>query len=346
METLWFILIGWMLATYIVLDGFDIGAGILHLLVAKTDAEREQVIESVGPVWDGNEVWLIAAGGTMFFAFPTLLATSFSGFYLPLMIVLWLLVFRALGIEMRHQLRDPLWRTAWDAALFGSSALLAVFFGAALGNVVRGVPLGADGTFFEPLWTNFRVTGATGILDWYTMLVGLTGVAALVHHGGLWLTARTDGAVAQRSTVWVKRVWPFLAVLLILVTAATFWIQPNARESVANRPWGLIFPATAAVGLVVARYFTAAGRPWPAFLASSALLYGLMASAALAVYPYVLPATDAGFGLTVQDAAAAPHGLRTALTWWIPGMTIACGYFFYTYRSMLKTHTPATSVDR
>ena len=134
METLWFVLLGWMLATYIVLDGFDFGVGILHPFVGRTEEDRAEVIEAVGPVWDGNEVWLIAAGGTMMMAFPTLLATAFSGFYLPLMIVLWLLVFRALGIEMRHQLRDPLWRAAWDAAFFGSSALLALCFGAALGK--------------------------------------------------------------------------------------------------------------------------------------------------------------------------------------------------------------------
>ena len=199
METLWFCLLAWMLATYVVLDGFDLGAGILHLFVAKNEAERRQVIRSVGPVWDGNEVWLIAAAGTMFFAFPKLLAVALSGLYLPLMIVLWLLIFRALGIELRHQLDDRLWTQFWDFAFAGASFLIAVCLGAALGNIIRGVPLKQDGTFFEPLWTDFKVGPDTGILDWYTLLVALTATLALTHHGALWLHARTDEAVAERA---------------------------------------------------------------------------------------------------------------------------------------------------
>src|SRR5712664_4339818 len=155
MATFWFWTVVAMLAAYATLDGFDLGAGIIYLLVARTDEERRAVLRSIGPVWDGNEVWLIAGGGTLYFAFPLLYASSFSGFYLPLNIVLWLLVLRGIGIEFRMHIENHVWRSLFDGFFAISSALLAIFFGVALGNVVRGVPLGADHFFFEPLWTNF-----------------------------------------------------------------------------------------------------------------------------------------------------------------------------------------------
>src|SRR6204780_759467 len=150
METIWFCLVALMIAVYVLLDGFDLGAGVIHFLVAKTDAERRQVLASIGPVWDGNEVWLIAAGGTLYFAFPQLYASSFSGFYFPLVIVLWLLILRAIGIEFRAHIQAPVWQDFFDVVFSLSSILLAVFFGVALGNVVRGVPLDSSGYFFEP----------------------------------------------------------------------------------------------------------------------------------------------------------------------------------------------------
>src|SRR5947207_5235587 len=179
METTWFCLVALMLGVYVVLDGFDLGAGVAHLLVAETDEERRAVLRSIGPVWDGNEVWLLAAGGTLYFAFPALYASSFSGFYLPLMIVLWLLILRGIAIEFRNHVESPVWQPIWDVVFAGSSGMLAVFFGAALGNVVRGVPLDAAGVFFLPLWTNFRIGKEVGILDWYTVMCGFTAFIGL-----------------------------------------------------------------------------------------------------------------------------------------------------------------------
>src|SRR5271154_6294350 len=156
MATIWFCLVAIMIAGYVVLDGFDIGVGILHLYLARTDDERRVLLRTIGPVWDGNEVWLVAAGGTLYFAFPALYASSFSGFYLPLMMVLWLLVIRGVALEFRQHLGGAIWPPFWDACFGLASLLLAVFFGAALGNVVRGVPLNSEGYFFLPLWTNFQ----------------------------------------------------------------------------------------------------------------------------------------------------------------------------------------------
>ena len=218
METVWFWLLALMLTVYVVLDGFDLGAGMLHLFVARTDEERQSVLRSVGPVWDGNEVWLVAAGGTMFCVFPALYAASFSGFYLPLMMVLWLLIGRAAGIEFRNQVDNPLWKPFWDFFFFVSSALLALFFGVALGNVIRGVPLGADGTFFVPLWTDFSPFEATGLLDPYTLLTGVTAVAALGYHGALWLMLKTEGPLYDRADRWARVLVLPVAVLAVFVT--------------------------------------------------------------------------------------------------------------------------------
>src|ERR1700751_4979651 len=167
MGIVWFCLVAIMITVYVLLDGFDLGVGAIHLIVAKTDEERRQVLASVGPVWDGNEVWLIASGGTLYFAFPALYASSFSGFYLPLMMVLLLLILRGISIEFRSHVGGRIWSVFWDGTFALASILLAIFFGAALGNVVRGVPFDATGIFFEPLWTNFVPFGNTGILDWY-----------------------------------------------------------------------------------------------------------------------------------------------------------------------------------
>src|ERR1700751_5081858 len=167
MGVLWFSIVALMLAAYVILDGFDLGVGIIYLFVAETEQERQLTLRSIGPVWDGNEVWLLAAGGTLFFAFPLLYASAFSGFYLPLMMVLWLLMLRGISIELRAHMENSVWQGLFDFIFCVSSVLLAIFFGAALRNVIRGVPLGADGYFFEPLWTNFRLGPSPGILDWY-----------------------------------------------------------------------------------------------------------------------------------------------------------------------------------
>src|SRR5450432_420852 len=207
MGIIWFCLVAIMITVYVLLDGFDLGAGAIYLLVAKTDEERRQVLASIGPVWDGNEVWLLAAGGTLYFAFPALYASAFSGFYLPLMMVLWLLILRGISIEFRSHLSDAAWGAFWDPIFCGSSALLAIFFGAALGNVVRGVPLDSAGDFFLPLWTNFLPGSNPGVLDWYTVLCGVTALAVLTLHGSAWLALKTEDAVHERAERLVDGVW-------------------------------------------------------------------------------------------------------------------------------------------
>src|SRR6202162_4013727 len=202
MGFIWFWLVAVMIVGYVVLDGFDLGVGVLHLFLPRTEAERKASLHSIGPVWDGNEVWLLARGGTLYFAFPLLYASAFSGFYLALMIVLWLLIMRGASIELRMQIDFGVWRSFFDGLFFFSSALLAIFFGAALANVIRGVPLAEDGYFFLPLWTNWRVGDQPGILDWYTVIGGVVSLVALAVHGALYLAVKTNGELQQRAREW------------------------------------------------------------------------------------------------------------------------------------------------
>ncbi len=310
MGTLWFWLVAIMIAMYVLLDGFDLGAGAIHLFVAKTDEERRQVLASIGPVWDGNEVWLIAAGGTLYFAFPVLYASAFSGFYLPLMIVLWLLILRGASIEFRNHIKSVVWDPLWDFLFWGSSLLLAVFFGAALGNVVRGVPLDSSGYFFEPLWTNFGLGDETGILDWYTILVGVLALLALMMHGGLWVQMKTDGQVNTRAGKLAGRAWWGVVALTALVTAVTFRIQPQLKENFTTKPWGFLFPLLAVAGIAGVFFELRKRDERKAFFASCAYLMGMLTSVVFGVYPMVLPARNPVYSLTVTTAKAGAYGLK------------------------------------
>jgi len=334
MGTVWFALAAFMLTVYVVLDGFDLGAGIAHLFVARTEEDRRRVLASIGPFWDGNEVWLLASGGTLVFAFPTLYASSFSGFFLPLTVVLWLLMGRGIAIEFRHHIEAPVWRPFWDAIFALSSGLLALFFGTALGNVVRGVPLDASGVFFEAFFTDFRLGAEVGIIDWYTLLVGLVAFGSLAMHGSLWLGMKTDGELGRRARDFARLCWWVTAVLTTIVSVATFNVQPQIARQIGAHPWGLIFPAAGFAGLVGARIYVGGPgeRAAKAFLASCLFLGGMLAATAFGLYPFVLPSNlDPALGLSIYNSAASDEGLRKALIWWIPGTLLAGTYSIFVY---------------
>jgi cytochrome bd ubiquinol oxidase subunit II len=334
MGTVWFCLVAIMLAGYVVLDGLDLGAGVLHLWIARNDAERRVVLRSIGPVWNGNEVWLLAAGGTLYFAFPALYAEGFSGFYLPLMMVLWLLVVRGISVEFRSHVAGQLWSDLWDAGFAIASALLAVFYGAALGNVVRGVPLDGAGQFFEPLWTNFQPVGQTGILDWYTVIVGVVALAALTLHGAAWLALKTEGVLRERALRCASAVWWLVAALTIAVTFISFRLLPELLDRFHRRPWGVVFPVVAVTALLGIKWFNRMRREALAFRASCAYLAGMLTSVAFSLYPNVLPSSVNPYeGLTIANSKAANRGLEIGLAWWVIGMALAAGYTIFTYRS-------------
>jgi cytochrome d ubiquinol oxidase subunit II len=333
MEIIWFCLVAIMIAGYVVLDGFDIGTGIVYYLVGRTESQRRRLMKSIGPVWDGNEVWLLAGGGVLYFAFPALYASSFSGFYLPLMMVLWLLIVRGISIEFRNHLDAPVWRPFFDFLFAGASILLAIFFGAALGNVVRGVPLDEAGYFFLPLWTHFLTTGEVGILDWYTVLVGLLAFLTLALHGALWLVYKTEDILQERAERVASLAWYGVAGMTLIVTGATFRVQPQVQANLNAHPWGYVFPALALAGLFGMRGYRSRGEELKPFLSSCAYIVGMLTSAAFGVFPYVLPSNALpARSLTVWNSAAAAHGLAVGLAWWIPGMILVAGYTIFVYR--------------
>lgn len=333
MVFIWFWLVAVMITAYVVLDGFDLGAGILHLFIAHTDGERRTVIRTVGPVWDGNEVWLIAGGGTLFFAFPLLYASGFSGFYLPLNIVLWLLILRGVGIELRMHLDSPVWSGFFDGCFALSSILLAVFFGAALGNVIRGVPLQKDGYFFLPLWTNWSVGPEPGVLDWYTVLAGIVALVALALHGAYYVALKTDGDVSRRA----RHVAAILRPVLVLVTIVSLWatlsIRPELLSNYRQYPALFIVPIMVAASLGAMFGFARKANDKAAFLASSSYLTFMLVGAAAAVYPTLLRSTtDPALNITVHNAKAGDYALLVGLIVWIPGMLLAVGYVAFVYR--------------
>lgn len=330
---IWFCIVAVMFAMYVVLDGFDLGAGIVHLGVARDDRERRMVLRAIGPVWDGNEVWLLAGGGALFCAFPALYAAGFSGFYLPLMIVLWLLILRGCAVEFRSHVNNAVWKPFWDVVFSGASALLAIFFGAALGNVVRGVPLDASGDFFLPLWTNFMTGPNPGILDWFTILTGVFAFVTLTQHGALWVNYKTEGDLQARARKTAFAAWIGVVVLTILTTIASFAVQPQLAVSFAAMPAGYIFPALALAGMAGVAVFLKKGDDLKAFLASAIYIVGMLTSVVFGVFPLVLPTVgDPSTALTIHNASAPEYGLRIALTWFVPGILLAISYTVFLYR--------------
>jgi cytochrome d ubiquinol oxidase subunit II len=285
-------------------------------------------MRSIGPFWDGNEVWLLAAGGTLFFAFPLLYASAFSGFYLPLMIVLWLLILRALSIELRGHSAEPLWRTFFDALFAFSSSLLAIFYGAALANVIRGVPIGADNYFFLPLWTNWRTGPHPGILDWYTVTGGVLALVALAVHGTLYLSLKTEGELERRSRAFALNAWTVLLVLTLAGLPLTVLARPNSLDNYIAHPILFVIPSAVLVSLLVVLAALPRHSVRAAFLGSSAYLATMMAGAVVGLYPVLLPTVGTGGrDITIALALAGSHTLHVGLVWWTLGIMLATMYF-------------------
>jgi cytochrome d ubiquinol oxidase subunit II len=328
-----------MLVGYAILDGFDLGVGMLHLFVGRTASERGRLIDTIGPVWNGNEVWLIAAGGAMVAAFPTLYATSFSGFYLALMLVLWLLILRGLALEFRHQLDNRLWVQAWDVVFAGSSVLLALLFGLAIGNVLRGVPLDADGHFQG----SFAL-----MLNPFAVLGGVLGVVTLSMHGAGWLAMKVSGELqararrAQRALIWVT-----LAVIAVFV-GASFAVRPDFVRNFSNMPALLLVPLAGAAAFAVLVRF--GGRDdVKAFAASAVVIASILGSAAAGLYPTLLPALpgSAHAGLDIYNASAPEGSMRIALAIYLTGMIIVAAYLVRIYRVWRgETHTYSGGANR
>jgi cytochrome d ubiquinol oxidase subunit II len=323
MSLLGFIVIAFMLAAYVVLDGYDLGVGAVSWLIARSDRERAAAMDAIGPFWNGNEVWLVAAGAALFALFPAAYAASFSGFYLPFMVVLWLLMIRGVAIELRGHFPSDLWHTFWDVAFSGASVLLIAVFGVALGNLVRGLPLGADQTF----------QGSFSLLfNPYALAVGALAVAALMLHGALFLALRIEGTLAVRARQAARTLWWIVVVLFAIGTVATLW---GLGRMPAHH---LIAAALLAIALVamLAIHVGARGEAIVAtFGASCVFLIALLAAAASTMYPFLVPAYPAGAGgISVDDATPSRLALACALAVTIGGSIAVLAYGSFVWRRM------------
>ncbi|HEX4200857.1 MAG TPA: cytochrome d ubiquinol oxidase subunit II, partial [Chthoniobacterales bacterium] len=278
-------------------------------------------------------VWLVGTGGVMVMAFPRLMSASFSGCYLALMLILWCLLLRGISIEVGGHMSDRLWQEFWDAVFVFSNVLLAVLFGAALGNVGRGVPLNTEGTFYLPFFTNFGIRGNVGLLDWYTVPVALFGVLTLTAHGATYLTMKTLGPVHDRSVKLARRLWIAVIPAFVIITVLTWFVRPELLAGIAVRPvtWVTMLIGIAGAYAVVNgfRY----QREYQALLGSTFVLFGILMTGAAALFPVVLfSTTDPNLRLTAADCAAPDHSLGIAAAWWFPALILAVCYLLIIQR--------------
>ena len=330
----WYAILSFTLTGFILLEGFDIGAGILLYVVGKTDSQRRSVIDAIGPLWSWNEVWLISFGGILFLAFPAILASSFAGFYLALCLLLWMLLLRGISIEASAHLNDPLWATAWNTCLVASNLMLAILIGAALGNILRGVPIGAEGTFALSLFTSFSPRGNVGILDWYTLSTAIFIVVTFMAHGATVLMRKTKGPVRARCARLAPLLWKCAVSVLVIVTLESYLLHADLITRPFAEPFGWVGLACIGFGLLNLARGLGNGVDTQASIGSYALLAGLMIVGATAVFPSVLRSTiSPQYSLSVYKCAADGHGLAIGLLWWPFAMVLSFAYFLFVYHN-------------
>jgi cytochrome d ubiquinol oxidase subunit II len=328
---IWFLLEGVLLAGYALLDGFDLGVGILHPFVPRTDEERRISMNSIGPLWDGNEVWLVTFGGALFAAFPEAYATVFSGFYTAFMLLLLALIFRAVSLEFRSKMSSSSWRRFWDWGFFAGSAVASLLFGVAVGNAMLGMPLDAAGNFYGTVLDQ---------LGPYPLLVGLMTVALFAMHGGLFLYLKTEGDFQQRLRDWMWRSWGFFLVLFMLTTVATVVFIPRATANFLHWPWAAIFVVAAMLAVSNIPRCLYWNKPGQAFLSSGAVILCLVALFGLALYPNLVTASnDPANSVTIFNAASSQKTLTIMLIIAAIGMPFVLAYsgaIYWTFRGKVK----------
>jgi cytochrome d ubiquinol oxidase subunit II len=322
LNVLWFILLGVLLAGYAILDGFDLGVGIVHLAVKK-DEERRILMNSIGPLWDGNEVWLVTFGGALFAAFPIAYATAFSGFYTAFMVLLFALIFRAVSIEFRSKHDAPAWRSFWDVSFCVASTVATLLFGVAVGNAMRGMPIGSDmefqGTFL-------------GLLHPYCLLVGLFAVATFAMHGSIYLYLKTEGELHQRIHGWMWRTFGFFLVLYILTTIFTLVAVPMATHNFHEYPWAWIVVVLNVLAVANIPRAIFLGRPGYAFASSCATIAALTFLFGVALFPHLIYSSlNPDWSLTVYNAASSHKTLAIMATIAALGMPFVLAYTSVVY---------------
>jgi len=324
LNTIWFLLVGVLMIGYAILDGFDLGVGVLSLF-AKSPEERRIHMNAIGPVWDGNEVWLLTGGGALFAAFPPVYATVFSGFYLALMLLLFALIARAVSLEFRSKVDSPGWQRFWDRAFGIGSLLPAVLFGVAFGNILRGVPVTEEG-----MWDGSFL----GLLNPYSILIGVVTLVLMVTHGAAWMAMKTDGELCDRMKAWSVRGFYAFVILYGLATILTAIVSPWLFEGLLGHPvfWLLVALMTGAV--FVFPLMTKKDRPVAAFLATSTMMLSGIGFAALSLFPRLVPSSlDLDWSLTIYNASSTERTLTVMLIIALIGMPFVIGYTFVIYRA-------------
>jgi len=329
-NTIWFILIGVLLAGYAILDGFDLGVGSLHLFV-KDDTERRILINSIGPVWDGNEVWLVTGGGALFAAFPHVYATVFSGFYTAFMLLLFGLIFRAVAIDFRSKRPSKKWRQTWDVAFSVASIAIAFLMGVALGNIVTGIPLTADKEFYGSFFS---------LITPYTLLVGITTVALFMMHGAIYLTMKTEGELQNKVRGWVNNTIIFFVISYVTATMATLIYYPHMVNHFKAEP--LLFLVAVLNMLAIANIPREIhhGKEFKAFLSSCASIIALLGLFAIGLFPkivYSFPNPENS--LTIYNAASSQKTLRIMLIIALIGIPFVLAYtisIYWIFRGKVK----------
>ena len=335
LNDVWFFLFILIIAGYLILDGFDMGVGILLLPLARTDTERRTFLNSIGPVWDGNEVWLVLGGGVLFAVFPLVYASLFSGLYLAFCLVLLVIILRTVALEFRSKEEGSRWRSTWDTVFAAASFGLALMLGVAFGNILAGLPVDANG--------NISI-GLIGLLTPFALLVGLTTVAMFAVQGGLYLLIKTEGEVHERLERALPRLMIVFFLLNTLVVVAIVLFHPEVADRYEHDIWPGIFPAAALVGLIVAWRFVRRGDAFRAFLASSATIGFLLISGGVGIYPNLIISTvDPAYDLTIFNAASADNTLVICLIFAIIGIPFVLAYttgVYYIFRgkTVVDTH--------
>jgi cytochrome bd ubiquinol oxidase subunit II len=315
----WFILFVAIIGGYLVLDGFDLGVGMLHPFAAKEDRERRLVLNSIGPIWDGNEVWLVVGGGVLFAAFPVVYAALFSGFYWALMLVLIALILRTVAIEFRSKRESSRWRGLWDSVFSLSSFGLALLLGVAFGNVISGVPLGKNG--------HVQIGSLLDVLRPFALFLGVTTIAMLAMHGSLYLTIKTEGELQARVRRWVPR---FIVLFTVTAAVSGVWIaleDYGVTDTFTDDVWTLVLPLGAAVAYVVMVVAFRRGRDVVSFFSSSAVLFLSLATISAGLYPNMLKSsTNPAYSMTVSNASAEHYTLTVMLVVAIIGIPFVLLY--------------------
>ncbi len=319
LQTTWFFLIGFLLAGYAILDGFDLGVGFWHLFTRK-DRDRRHFLRAIGPVWDGNEVWLLTGGGAMFAAFPPVYASVFSGFYLALILVLLGLIFRAVGVEFRGKVDSPRWREWWDIAFSVGSILPALLFGVALGNIVRGIELDPAGNY---------IGGFAALLNPYALLVGITGLAMFAVHGALYLAVKTEGGLLEKARRWASGAW--LVYLFLFLVSAAWSIIEYSRGA---RILPLLAAIMALIFMIGIKAYSRSGADKKAFVASCLSIASLFGAVGATIFPNLVHSIgDPKLSLNIYNSSSSTLTLTVMFILAAIGMPVVIGYTIYIYRT-------------